>query len=222
MSGLFKRAAGDDRGSYIVEFAVLALPMMTMLLGMIEVGYYSYAKSRTEGVLREVSRLSATGFFITEEETVDEDDGDGDGEEDEDAPQTSLELITEYIAAEINTIPGAEFDVDVRSYQDFQDIGNPEPIVSDADPLGGAPGIGDCFVDVTGDGEWTEDIPGIDGVGGSEDIVYFGLAVRYKPLFGLSRTFAGDELVIDLNAGIKNEPFANAANYARATVCIEE
>ncbi len=222
MKPLLRRARGDQNGSYLIEFAILVLPMMTFILGAIEIGYFSYAKARVEGTLREVSRLSATGYFITDEVTSDGDDDMEGGQENDEAPPASLKLISDYIAAELQGIPGADFDVDVRSYQDFQDIENPEPITRDAEPLGGEPGDGDCFVDVDGDGEWTRDIQGIEGVGGAEDIVYFGLQVKYPPLFSLSRTFTGDYLVIDLNAGVKNEPFANAAQYARSEICISD
>ncbi len=222
MIGKKRKFRSDERGSYIIEFTVLVLPMMTFLLGAIEVGYYSYATAKTEGIIREVSRLSATGFFLTNEATDDSDDDEAGGEDDDATPPTSLELITEYVREQVKGIPGANFDVDVKSYQDFQDIENPEPITHDAVPLGGAPGVDDCFIDVDGNGEWTENIAGTDGVGGSEDIVYFGLAVSYEPLFSLSKTFAGDKMVIDLNAAIKNEPFGSAASYAREEVCIEE
>ena len=222
MTGKKSLFRSDERGSYIIEFAIIVLPMMTFLLGAIEVGYYSYAKARTEGIIREVSRLSATGYFLTSSTTDDTDDGTAGGADDDARPPTSLELIAAYVAERINGIPGASFDVDVKSYQDFQDIENPEPITNDAIPLGGTPGVDDCFIDVDGDGQWTANISGADGVGGSEDIVYFGLAVSYEPIFDLSKSFAGDALVIDLNAAIKNEPYGSAASYAREEICITE
>ncbi|MGB3723831.1 MAG: TadE/TadG family type IV pilus assembly protein, partial [Pacificimonas sp.] len=174
---ILSRLKREDGGSYIIEFAVLALPMMTMLMGAVELGYMSYTAARVEGTVREVSRLSATGYFVTDESTEDADDSSEGGEEDEDSAPTSLELIADFVAEDLAGIPGVRFDIDVRSYQDFQDIQNPEPITQDADPIGGAPGPGDCFIDVTENGVWDANIPGSVGIGGSEDIVYFGLTV---------------------------------------------
>src|SRR5690606_22913955 len=57
----------DERGSYVIEFALLCLPMMTLLMGGIELGYLAYSKSNVEGALREVTRLASTGS-VTEEE----------------------------------------------------------------------------------------------------------------------------------------------------------
>lgn len=211
----------DDRGTYIVEFAMISLPMFTLLLGAVEIGYYSYAKARTEGLLREVSRLASTGAFTTDTTTNDSDDDSEGGKEDADSGPTALELITEYIETGVQDIPGAEFDVDVRSYKSFRDIKQPEPLVSDVEPIGGTPGVGDCYIDVNDNDQWDEDI-GVAGVGGAEDIVYFGLQVSYAPLFTLSKTFAGEEMAIDINAAIKNEPFANATQNASEEKCIEE
>ena len=39
-----RRLRQDERGSYIIEFALLSLPMMTLLMGGIELGYLAYAK----------------------------------------------------------------------------------------------------------------------------------------------------------------------------------
>jgi hypothetical protein len=195
--GLLARLARDTRGSYIIEFAVLALPMMTLLMGGIELGYLAYAKANVEGALREVSRLASTGSVTAEE----------------------LDTI---LYSRIGNINGATAEIDRKSYSAFGAVGQPEPLVSDVEPFGGEPGPGDCYLDINGNKQWDAD-RGEEGLGGSEDILYYGVTVRYPMIFKLTSSVLNEgenEMTITTNAVIKNEPFSNIANPAPEKECI--
>lgn len=192
-----ERLGRDNRGSYLIEFAMISLPLMALLMGGIELGYLAYAKSSVEGALREVSRLSSTGSA------------------------TEAELDT-LLNSRIARIGNASAVIEKRSYSDFSDVAQPEPLVSDVAPLGGAPSSGDCFVDVNGNSAWDDDM-GSDGLGGSEDILFYGVTVTYPMLFKLLSDIInhGDSnMSIEANAVIKNEPFGQADTPDPATVCI--
>lgn len=176
----------DERGSYIIEFALLSLPMMTLLMGGIELGYLAYAKSNVEGALREVSRLAATGGSTAEE----------------------LDAILD---AKIGQIKGAHAEIDRRSYSSFGAVGQPEPLTSDVEPLGGEPGPGDCYLDINGNEQWDAD-RGSDDLGNAEDILYYGVTVTYPMIFKLTSSVingGNNDMTIEANAVIKNEPFSN-------------
>jgi Flp pilus assembly protein TadG len=192
-----RRLFGDTRGTYLLEFAMISLPMATLLMGGIELGYHAYAKAKVEGALREVSRLAATGSATPEE----------------------LDLL---LNQRIDKISNATAEIETRSYSTFAEVDQPEPLTSDVAPLGGAPDVGDCFLDVKANETWDDNV-GEDGLGGSEDILYYGVTVTYPMLFGLTSTIINgghSDMTIEANAVIKNEPFGEADIPDPQEVCI--
>jgi hypothetical protein len=192
-----RRIFRDTRGTYLIEFAMISLPLSTILMGGMELGYLSYSKSHVEGALREVSRLAATGT-ATEEE------------------------LDALLNTKIDDIAGATAVIEKKSYASFRDVDQPEPLVSDVAPLGGEPGSGDCYLDVNANGSWDSDM-GSGGLGGSEDIIYYGVTVTYPVLFSLSAPILNgghDSMTIEANAVIKNEPFGEASEPEAARECI--
>ncbi|MBB4631379.1 TadE/TadG family type IV pilus assembly protein [Sphingosinicella soli] len=191
-----RRLRRDERGSYIIEFALLSLPMMTLLMGGIELGYLAYAKSNVEGSLREVSRLAATGGSTAEE----------------------LDAI---LNSKIGQIKGASAEIERKSYTAFGAVGQPEPPTT-LIPDGESPGPGDCFLDINGNGNWDADM-GSDGLGNAEDILYYGVTVTYPMIFKLTSSIINggkDNMTIQANAVIKNEPFSNIEIPPPEEVCI--
>lgn len=188
-----KRLGKDQSGSYVIEWALLFLPLMTLLLGMIEYGYYAYSKARVEEALRQVSRLSATGIAA------------------------DLTAVSAALDARFEDMP-FDYNIDVKSYKDFNDVGQPEPMTSDVNNNGSVD-PGDCYIDINDNDVWDAD-SGVSGIGGADDIVYFGLQVSYDPIFTLSQSVFGNKMYIDANAAIKNEPYANATSYTSAEKCI--
>ncbi len=191
-----RRLKSDERGSYIIEFAVLSLPMMTLLMGGIELGYLAYAKSNVEGALREVSRLASTGS-ATEEE------------------------LDTLLDSRIAIIRGASAEIERKSYSSFGAVGQPEPLEHDING-DGAVDVGDCFTDINGNGQWDAD-RGSDGLGDSEDVLFSGVTVTYPMIFKLTSTVingGNDSMTISANAVIKNEPYSNVERPAPSKVCI--
>ncbi len=191
------RLKRDERGSYIIEFAVLSLPMMTLLMGGMELGYEAYAKANIEGALREVARLASTGSATPEE-------------------------LDTVLHDRIRLMKGATIEVERKSYSSFGAVGQPEPLVSDVEPFGGEPGPGDCYLDINGNDQWDAD-RGSDGLGGSEDIVYYGVTVSYPMIFKLTSAVlngGASNMKISTNAVIKNEPFGNATVPTPEKKCI--
>jgi hypothetical protein len=194
---LFRRLARNEHGTYAMEFAIISLPLFTLLMSSVELGYMAYSRSKVEGALREVARLAATGSYTAEE-------------------------LDEKFLASIDSIIDVEANITRKSYQDFEDVGDPEPLTSDVAPLGGTPSTGDCYLDINGNNAWDDDM-GSDGLGESGDVLYYGVSVRYPLLFKLSAHVVNGGVTTEqivANAVIKNEPFGNEEVEDPETKCI--
>lgn len=189
----------NRRGATMAEFALILMPLMTVLAGAIEAGNIAYSRSVIEGTLRVASRMATTGKYSSAD-------------------------IDAYVRGQLHTlrIPDSDILITRKSYATFDGVGHPEPITSDVPPLGGAPGKGDCYIDLNGDGKWSSDA-GIAGDGNSEDILYYGVTAKYDFLFTfLSSTFGGSAGKMNLSANtvVKNEPYGEPSNAAPVTRCI--
>ena len=188
MRALLRRLEHDRRGAAVVEFAFMLAPMMLLLLGGMEIGYLAYSKTVLEGAIKEASRMAGTG-------------------------QHSADEITAEVRERLARIGAGEDDVEIvtRAYGSFEDVHKPEPLSSDVEPLGGTPGVGDCYIDLNGDEEWSEDASEA-GLGASEDIVFFEVTATYPVLFKFVGPAVGAEdghMTLVANTTIKNEPFGD-------------
>ncbi len=177
---------GDRRGSTVVEFALVLTPLLTLLAGGIEAGNLAYSRSVIEGSLRVAARMATTGRYSA---------GD----------------IDTYVRGRLAHIGVAANDVTItrRAYGTFESVEKPEPLTSDVAPVGGTPSQGDCYIDLNGDNQWSAD-SGSDGNGQSEDILYYGVSVDYKLLFGFMSSAMGahdGHMTLEANTVVKNEPF---------------
>ncbi|MGB5780021.1 MAG: TadE/TadG family type IV pilus assembly protein, partial [Allopontixanthobacter sediminis] len=53
------RLAHDTGGATIVEFAIVALPMLVLLMGGLDLAYQSYVRSVMQGALNDAARKAA-------------------------------------------------------------------------------------------------------------------------------------------------------------------
>ena len=192
------RLLRDRRGSPVVEFALVLAPMMTLLMGGVEAGNVAYSRSILEGTLRVAARMATTGTFSTSD-------------------------IDGYVRARLAAIgvPASDVTIVRKAYKSFESVESPEPLTSDVAPLGGAPSSGDCYLDLNGDNHWSADA-GSAGDGQSEDILYYGVKIRYPLLFGfMASEFGGVDgaLTLSANTVVKNEPYGDARQPA-AEKCI--
>ncbi len=189
----------NKSGVTTVEFALLSIPLLSLLMGSIEVGYIYYTKSLLEGSVSTAARMATTGGYTGAE-------------------------IDKYVTDNLASLGFAQSDVliEKKSYTDYGDVGQAEPLVSDVAPLGGAPGSGDCYLDINDNGNWDED-RGSGGLGGAEDVVKYDVTVTYTFLFPFVGTlFNKPDASMRLNANtvIKNEPFGSKVVTTPAERCI--
>lgn len=56
------RGRSDDRGAAAVEFALISVPFMLLVLGVVQYGYYFFQATAMEATAREAARTAAVGI----------------------------------------------------------------------------------------------------------------------------------------------------------------
>ncbi|PZU09205.1 TadE/TadG family type IV pilus assembly protein [Sphingomonas sp.] len=187
-----RRLAGDRKGLAAVEFGLVSVPVILMLLTLVDLGFRSYIASQLQGTMDQAARKVTIGGVST---------------------STVSSFVTDRIK---RILPGATVLVVPKSYDDFSDVGKPEPITTDTAPLGSY-NTGDCFLDLNGNGVWDND-GGTAGNGTGDDIVYYVATVTYPTLMPLGRFLGwGSTETVTATMMMRNQPYA--AQPQPATVC---
>ena len=192
MRALLCQLKRDERGVSAVEFGLLAIPLFTLVLGGIDLGYQNYVRGLMQGALNDAARIAAVEEpeFVVEGETT-----------------------ADQVAALVRDMAGtvaldAEIEVESNSYQDFSDIGNPEPLMTDFNRNGQFDEEdGDCWEDSNRNGEFDTDA-GAEGIGGASDVVFYTANVKMPRLLPLHK-FINVPATIDmsLETAIRNQPY---------------
>lgn len=185
-----KHLRQDVRGATLVEFAIVAMPLIVMMMAMFDLGFREYISIQLAGALDQSARQVTVGTA------------------------TTVATVKASVTARIRTIlPGATVTVVPSSYNAFSKVGKPEPITTDTAPTG-VYNKGDCFEDVNGNGVWDAD-SGLSGTGGSDDIVYYTATVTYPEIVPMRRLlgWSATETVTG-TAMMKNQPYASQADPA--------
>lgn len=106
------RMLRDRRGAAAIEFAVIALPLFTIIAGMIETGLLAFTSAVTEAATREAARQVRTGNVQT-------------------AADAAARFRAEFCRGLPATFTCADFYFDVRTFPEFAAIALP-PVVYDA------------------------------------------------------------------------------------------
>lgn len=184
------RLARDERGAYLVEFAIVAPVVISLVMGTIDLGYLSYVRATLESVTRDAARQAITrtsGCMVDRSSTIES-----------------------IISDSMNTFidGGTPVSVTVRSYRGgFESVGQPEPLTNDLDG-DGQYDEGDSYEDINGDGEWSADQGTLGDLGGPGDVVVYTTNFRAKTLFlGLPILFSKDIVNMRASTVVRNEPY---------------
>lgn len=181
------RLREDQRGAALVEFALVVPPLFLFIMGIGDLGYQSYLRAVTQGVLDRAGRAASVGTMNTSQ-------------------------IDSYIATQMQTINAKNGTTSItkKSYYNFSRIGKPEKITTDIAPLGSY-NSGDCFEDANGNGNY-DTSTGNDGLGGADDIVYYQVTVSMPRLFPMAKMLGWNATQsATANAIIRNQPWSNQA-----------
>ena len=190
MTAAARGRAGDERGSTIVEYAMLLPVMLAMMMGGGELAYTSYVRAILTGAMQKAARDS--------------------GIQGGDLLGTTLD--NNVLAMVRRVSPGAAFATGYpvrKSYAQYGFIA-PEPF-NDANNNGRCDN-GEPYTDVNRNGSWDQD-PGITGQGGASDATVYTIVLNYPRLFpvskivGMSASGSVTSTVI-----LKNQPYSTQSN----------
>jgi Flp pilus assembly protein TadG len=185
---------GDDRGSVVVEFALVLPLVLTVLAGILEMGLVLFAETLMEAGVREASRYGVTGQGVTDL-----------------ARQTAIQQIVGTTT--LGLLDMNKMTVETRYYPDFGSIG--EAFV-DANG-NGTYDAGETFTDTNGNGVWDAD-KGTPGPGAASQVVLYRLTYPWTyltplaSLIGCSKT-----LTLTASIAVRNEPWGTTSSSSGGT-----
>lgn len=188
MRELFLRLWKHRQGASVVEFSMLAMPLILTLVGIIEVALILFVNVLLEGSVRDAARYGITGYTS----------GGLDRE------SMIRKVIKDRTAGLVDM---NKIRIETLVYQSFSDIGKPEPFV-DNSPANGTYDVGESFTDINGNNKWDADM-GAVGLGGPGAVVVYRVSYDWPLLTGLLTPLLGSHGYVSLtvSTAVRNEPF---------------
>jgi Flp pilus assembly protein TadG len=177
--------APGERGTAMMEFAFLAPIFIAMLGAIMEFSGIMFVQALLEGSAREASRYGITGSLepgVTREDQI-----------------LNIVRINTYGIIDLDKL-----EMETLVYENFGDVGQPEPFTDDNG--NGVYDAGESFEDVNGNGVWDPDM-GAAGLGGPGDVVVYRMSYDWTIMIPLFRPFFGDTVRLQANIAVRNEPY---------------
>jgi hypothetical protein len=179
------RRLAADGGQAAVEFAFVGPPFIAMVLAVFEFSGILFVQTVLEGSAREASRYGMTGFT-----------------------QQGVSREAQIMAiVESNTyglVDLDELDMETLVYENFGDVGQPEPYTDENGNDHFEPG--EPYTDVNGNGSWDDDM-GAAGLGGPGDVVVYRMSYDWDIIIPIFEPFFGKSINLQANIAVRNEPF---------------
>ncbi len=191
--------ARNISGVAATEFALVVPVVMALTMGVIEVGYIVFAKINLEGAVQEAARRGVTGFAP-------------DGVSREEYVRNRITDAMDRFSLEGPIV------INTRVYENFGDIGEPEPFSDDNG--NGTYDPGECFSDVNGNAQYDTDMAQA-GLGGSGAVVVYSTSVRLgmlSPVFSWMTENNTGAMTLEASTAVRNEPFDLTAGGAQGGV----
>jgi Flp pilus assembly pilin Flp len=186
---IFKQLREDRRGATMLEFALIAMPLCMVLLGLTDFGYRSYVISVVEGTLHRAARMATIG-------------------------NKTPSQIDDYIKSQLETFSSnGTITIDKKSYYQFSNVDKSEPL---CDKTGadlnsnGQVDVGDCYQDINNNGSY--DPSAKDGLGGSDDIVFYSVTFTYPRVVPMGSLLGwSNSQTVSANTLMRNQPYGSQA-----------
>ena len=175
----------DQNGAAMVEFAFVAPLFIALLCAIIEFSGIMFVQAILEGSAREASRYGLTGFTsggVSREDQI-------------------LSIVEDNTYGIIDM---DDLDIDTRVYENFGDIGQPEPFTDE-----NGNGVWDNdepYTDINGNGTWDPDM-GAAGLGGPGTVVVYRMSYDWNIMIPLFYPIFGNSIRLESNIAVRNEPF---------------
>ncbi len=204
--GRFKRLhqrlnglSGDARGAAAVEFAIVSLPLFSMIFGFLDLGHTAYVRATLQGSVDRAGRSSSLLTTADQQKAVD------------DKMMSQVQAVVK--------IPPSAFTISRTNFTSYSYAGG-EPY-TDANN-DGKRDAGECYLDVNNDKSYEASL-GKDGQGGANAVVVYKVVVKYNHIFPVAKLFGGSsQEVLSAQTVLRNQPYARSGNYtyvAPSVVC---
>lgn len=190
LSGLLRGCRGDERGATVVEFAIAAPILITLLLGIYDMGHWAYLTAVLRGAVNQAARSDTLEIADTSKADA-------------------------YVTGIVKGVaPGATVVAKRQSYYDFADIKRAEPW-NDKNGNGMCDNA-EAYTDENKNGQWDADV-GTSDNGGANDVVLYTVTVTYTPVFFIPfGTGKNTARTISASVVKKNQPYALQEKYGSA------
>lgn len=187
---LLKRLRQDQRGSYVIEFALVTPALLVVIMGLLDMTYQLYARSVLEGSVQKAARDSTLEQGSTA------------------AANAAVDNIVKEAFKDVNgTVNDSNFTFTRRNFADFSAAGKMEPATGPGGVC--APPDGATiytYVDTNNSGTWDDGAQA--GQGGANDAVLYTVAVRYKSLLPVNSLFGAERFqTIRATTVLRNQPY---------------
>ena len=190
------RIVGDQRGTTIIEFAVVAPVLLMIIIGGMEIGHLGYVKGITRAALQVAARDSGLESNSSSQNAVDA------------ALRDRIKTV----------IPNASISIQRRSYTDFTDVNTPEDF-NDSNG-NGLYDPNECFTDMNGNARWDADRGRSNSQGGADDVVLYTVNVSYNKIFPLWKLIGQPSTnVISAETTLRNQPFGVQSQQIGTRIC---
>lgn len=178
--GLFR----GDRGTALIEFAIVLPVVLLLILGGLELGHTMYVNSVLVGQVQKAGRDMALEGASTAD------------------AQAAIEA--RVTSAVHQLIGGAQVNYSVLSFHDYANVANRAEEFGNSNHDGRCDN-GETFVDSNANGHWDTD-GSVIGRGGAKDVVLLTATVQY-PRLPLGRTFASSpNVTLTASTLLRNQP----------------
>lgn len=181
---LIVRLGRDRKGVSVVEFALLAPVLLTLVMGLLDLAYNMYTAQMLQGAIQNAARQSTLEGAAGKEAAIDA-------------------SVTSAVRA---ISPSANLTFNRKSYSSFSEAGRPEDYVDQN--TNGTCDNGELFEDANGNGTWDLDV-GTAGFGGARDAVVYTVSVTYERPFPVFAFIPGQTSTYQLSTStiLRNQPF---------------
>lgn len=191
-----RRLRRQQRGVAMIEFALMGPVFLLLLMGIFDYSWQLYARQVLQGAVAAAARGA----------TLEANTG------------SQAALDNRVTAAVQKVFKNAEVKFTRKTYDSFNEVGNPEPFKDSKKPLNGVYDLGECFEDINGNGKWDAD-RARDGNGGADDVVLYTASMEIKRVLPVWRILGQpQESTLAVSTVLRNQPF-NVGTDASPVKC---
>lgn len=192
--GRLSRLRRDQRGAYMIEFALVMPTFMLLVMGTFDLGVQMYAKAVLAGAVEQAARANALESNASDQGPIDQRVRDRVGE------------VASF----------ATLSFQRTRYTSFSDINNPEAF-NDTNGNGARDSF-ECFSDSNGNGTY-DTSRGSSGQGGASDVVLYRANMTFDRIFPLWRMLGQPQSkTITVSTVLRNQPYTNQTDQT-VVVC---